>query len=82
MIRQFLDMALKTCETYGKYRITEFQIGSETMKLLIKEYLEMTGFSFKADIKAITKYRDIPISSHPSKFGISYIIINNIKPRS
>ena len=72
MITQLLDAAINELEYQQKYEISEFQLGTEPMRIFIAECLENIGIPVDANISSVNKYKGIRVREHPSKDAVMY----------
>jgi hypothetical protein len=73
MITELLDAAIN--ETLiSNFEITEFQIGSEPMDILISEVKSSIGIPIEADITNLTNYKGIRVREHVSRDAVMYCL--------
>ena len=74
MITELLDAAINEVEYQQKYEISEFQLGTEPMKIFIAECLENMGIPAEANISSVNKYKGIRVMGHPSVDAVMYCL--------
>ena len=74
MITELLDAVIDEVNCNGAYEITDFQLGSEPMKMFITECLANMGIPIDANITSVNKYKSIPIKLHHNNNAVMYSI--------
>jgi len=74
MITELLDAAINEVDYNPSFELTEFQLGTEPMKIFITECIAHMGIPIEASISSVIKYKGIRIREHHSKDAIMYSI--------
>ena len=73
MITKILDSAILELFKSESFRLTEFQLGREPMRIIIKEMQEINA-SPNCEVINVSEYRGVPIRKHESDDAVIYCI--------